>query len=73
MLFLFHISFYLKYNDQRKEAYSMNYYVHNIETSNARIFKKKHYQFDYIEPASFEKMQNSNSLSVIGCIKLKKN
>ena len=49
----------------------MNYYVHNLETVNARIFKKKHFQFDYIEPDSFEKMQNSNNLSVIGCLKLK--
>ncbi len=49
----------------------MNYYVHNLETVNARIFKKKHLQFDYIEPDSFEKMQNSSTLSVIGCMKLK--
>lgn len=49
----------------------MKYYVHNLETVNARIFKKKHIQFDYIEPDSFEKMQNSSKLSVIGCIKLK--
>lgn len=49
----------------------MNYYVHNLETVNARIFKKKHFQFDYIEPDSFEKMQNSSTLSVIGCMKLK--
>lgn len=49
----------------------MNYYVYNIENVNARIYKKNHYQFDYIEPDSFEKMQNSNNLSVIGCIKLK--
>lgn len=49
----------------------MNYYVYNIENTNARIFKKGHYQFDYIESDSFEKMQNSNNLSVIGCIKLK--
>ncbi len=49
----------------------MNYYVHNLETVNARIFKKKHFQFDYIEPDPFEKMQNSNELSVIDCIKLK--
>ena len=49
----------------------MNYYVHNLETVNARIFKKKHFQFDYIEPDSFEKMQNSSDLSVIGCMKLK--
>lgn len=49
----------------------MNYYVYNIENTNARIFKKGHYQFDYIEPDFFEKMQNSNDLSVIGCIKLK--
>lgn len=49
----------------------MNYYVHNLETVNARIFKKKHFQFDYIEPNPFEKMQNSNDLSVIGCMKLK--
>lgn len=49
----------------------MNYYVHDIENINARIFKKGHYQFDYIEPDSFEKMQNSSTLSVVGCIKLK--
>ena len=49
----------------------MNYYVYNIENTNARIFKKRHCQFDYIEPDSFEKMQNSNDLTVIGCIKLK--
>ncbi len=49
----------------------MNYYVHNLETVNARIFKKKHFQFDYIGPDSFEKMQNTNDLSVIGCMKLK--
>ena len=49
----------------------MNYHVYNIEDTNARIYKRKHYQFDYIEPDSFEKMQNSNDLTVIGCIKLK--
>lgn len=49
----------------------MNYYVHNIESANARIYKKNHHQFDYIEPDSFEKIQNSNNLFVIGCIKLK--
>ena len=49
----------------------MNYYVHNLETVNARICKKKHFQFDYIEPDPFEKMQNSSDLSVIGCMKLK--
>lgn len=49
----------------------MNYYVYNIETANARIYKKNHYQFDYIEPDSFEKLPNSSNLSVIGCIKLK--
>lgn len=49
----------------------MNYYVYNIENTNARIYKKNHYQFDYIESDSFEKLKNSNSLSVIGCIKLK--
>lgn len=49
----------------------MNYYVHNLETVNARIFKKKHFQFDYIEPDSFEKMKKSSDLSVIGCTKLK--
>lgn len=49
----------------------MNYYVHNLKTVNARIFKKKHLQFDYIGPDSFEKMQNSSTLSVIGCMKLK--
>lgn len=49
----------------------MNYYIYNIENTNARIYKNNHYQFDYIESDSFEKLQNSNSLSVIGCIKLK--
>lgn len=49
----------------------MNYYVYNIENKNARIYKNNHYQFDYIESDSFEKLKNSNSLSVIGCIKLK--
>lgn len=49
----------------------MNYHVYNIENTNARIYKKNHYQFDYIEPNSFEKMQNSNNLPVIGCIILK--
>lgn len=49
----------------------MNYSVYNIENTNARIYKKNHYQFDYIESDSFEKMQNSSNLSVIGCIKLK--
>lgn len=49
----------------------MNYHVYNIENTNARIFKKKHFQFDYIEPDSFEKIQTNNDLSVIGCIKLK--
>lgn len=49
----------------------MNYYVYDIENINARIFKKGHYQFDYIEPDSFGKMQNSSNLSVVGCIKLK--
>lgn len=50
----------------------MNYYVYNIENINARILKKRHYQFDYIEPDSFEKMQSSNDVTVIGYIKLKK-
>ena len=49
----------------------MNYYVHNIETTNARIYKKKHYQFDYIEPDSFEKMQTNEENPLIGYIKLK--
>lgn len=49
----------------------MNYYVYDIEKTNARILKKRHYQFDYIESDSFEKIQNSNNLTVIGCIKLK--
>lgn len=49
----------------------MNYYVHDIENINARIFKKGHYQFDYIEADTFEKIQNSSNLSVVGCIKLK--
>ena len=49
----------------------MNYNVYNIENTNARIFLKGHYQFDYIEPDSFEKKQNRNDLSVIGCMKLK--
>lgn len=49
----------------------MIYYVHNIETTNARIFKKGHYQFDYIEPDSFEKMQINEEPSVIGSMKLK--
>lgn len=49
----------------------MNYHVYNIENTNARIFKKKHFQFDYIEPDSFEKIQTNNDLSVIGCIKIK--
>lgn len=49
----------------------MIYYVYNIETANARIFKKGHYQFDYIEPDSFEKMQINEEPSVIGCMKLK--
>lgn len=49
----------------------MNYHVYNIEDTNARIYKRKHYQFDYIEPDSFDKIQNSNDLTVIGCIKLK--
>lgn len=56
-------------NDTRRAI--MNYYVYNIETANARIYKKNHYQFDYIEPDSFEKLPNSSNLSVIGCIKLK--
>ena len=34
-------------------------------------FKKKCFQFDYMEPDSFVKMQDSNGLSVIGCMKLK--
>lgn len=49
----------------------MIYYVYDIETANARIFKKRHYQFDYIEPDFFEKLQNNDEPSVIGCIKLK--
>lgn len=49
----------------------MHYYAHNIENTNARIYKKNHYQFDYIESDSFEKIQNSNDVSVIGFIKLK--
>lgn len=40
MLFLFRISFNLKYNDQRKEAYRMHYYAHNIETANAGFIKR---------------------------------
>lgn len=35
------------------------------------FLKGEHYQFDYIESDSFEKIQNSNDLTVIGCIKLK--
>ena len=42
-----------------------------LEIVNARIFKKKRFHFDYIEADSFEKMQNSNDLSVIGCMKLR--
>lgn len=49
----------------------MIYYVYNIETANARIFKKRRYQFDYIEPDSFERMQNNTEFSIIGCMKLK--
>lgn len=49
----------------------MNYYVYDIENTNARIFKKDHYQFDYIEPDPFEKVQNNSKPSVIGYIKLK--
>lgn len=49
----------------------MNYYVYNIETANARIFKKGHCQFDYIEPDAFEKIRDIERPSVIGCIKLK--
>lgn len=49
----------------------MNYYVHTIETTNARIFKKGHCQFDYIEPDFFEKVRDNERLSVIGCIKLR--
>lgn len=49
----------------------MNYYVYDIENIGARTFKSKHYQFDYIEPDSFEKMQSSNNLTMIGCVKLK--
>lgn len=49
----------------------MNYYVYNIENTNARIYKKNLYQFDYVEPDSFEKMQSSNDVTVIGCIRLK--
>lgn len=47
----------------------MNYYVHNLETVNARIFKKNHLQFDYIEPDSFGKMQKNSALFVIGYMK----
>lgn len=47
----------------------MNYYVHNIETANARIYKKSHCQFDYIEPDAFEHLPNSEK-SLIGYIKL---
>lgn len=60
----------LKISNNIRRAF-MNYSVYNIENTNARIYKKNHYQFDYIESDSFEKLQNSNSLSVIGCIKLK--
>lgn len=49
----------------------MNYYVHIIETANARIYKKNHYQFDYIESDSFSKMQTNEENSLIGYIKLK--
>lgn len=49
----------------------MNYYVHDIETVNARIFKKRKFQFDYIEPDSFEKIQDGGMAAIIGCIKLK--
>lgn len=49
----------------------MNYYVHNIETANARVYKKSHYQFDYIESDSFEKIQTTEESSVLGCMKLK--
>ena len=49
----------------------MNYYVHNIETANARIYKKNHYQFDYIESDSFSKMQTNEENPLIGYIMLK--
>lgn len=51
----------------------MNYYIYNIEDTNAKIFKRGHYQFDYIEPDSFEKIQNSNDLPVIRWYKTKRN
>lgn len=50
----------------------MNYYVYNIETADARIFKKGHCQFDYIEPDAFEKIRDVEKPSVIGCIRLRK-
>ena len=49
----------------------MNYHIYNIETANARIFKKGHLQFDYIEPVAFEKIRDTENFSVIGCIRLK--
>lgn len=49
----------------------MNYYVYNIETADARIFKKGHCQFDYIEPDAFEKIRDVEKPSVIGCIRLR--
>ena len=49
----------------------MNYHIYNIETANARIFKKGHLQFDYIEPVAFKKIRNTENFSVIGCIRLK--
>lgn len=51
----------------------MNHYVYDIESANARIFKQRHYQFDYLESDTFEKMQNSKEDSLIGYINLKEN
>ncbi len=47
----------------------MNYYIHPIDAPQARYFKKRHYQFDYIESENFTdfaKSEGKQKISVIG-------
>lgn len=49
----------------------MNYNLHLIDAKEARYFKWKNYQFDYIESENFENFRKTNEpVSIIGYIKL---
>lgn len=49
----------------------MNYYLHLIDAKEARYFKWKNCQFDYIESENFENFKKTNEpVFVVGYIKL---